>query len=86
MVGQEAMDDRRKYPRMRTLKSGKILLGKRGIPIPCIIRNLSECGSCLEFQSTYGLPATFDFVMPDHAPRHCKVAWLDAAKMGVQFQ
>ncbi len=69
---------------MRMLKSGKIFLGSWGVP--CTIRNLSETGACLEVQTTYGIPATFELVMSDERRKTCKVMWLDGAKLGVEFQ
>jgi hypothetical protein len=45
-----AMDERRKIPRRRILKSGKILLGRR--QVQCTVRNLSEIGACLVVQTT----------------------------------
>ena len=78
------MDERRKYPRMRMLKSGKLLLGKHSVP--CAIRNISEGGVCLEVQSTFGIPNTFDLIIGDGAPRTCKVMWLNEARMGAEFR
>jgi hypothetical protein len=78
------MDDRRTAPRMRMLKSGKIFLGSWGVP--CTVRNLSETGACLQVQTTYGIPSTFEFVMSDQLHKTCKVIWLDGTKLGVQFQ
>ena len=69
---------------MRMLKSGKIFLGNWGVP--CTIRNLSGSGACLEVQTTYGIPATFEFVMSNDLPRTCKVVWLNGTKLGVHFQ
>jgi hypothetical protein len=52
------------------LKAEKILLGKH--PIPCTIRNISEKGACLVFQTTAGVPAAFDFLMAGEPARTCK--------------
>ena len=78
------MDDRREKARLRLLKSGKILLGKASVP--CTVRNLSGGGARLQVQSTFGLPATFDLALADGPPRPCKVIWLDATTLRVQFQ
>jgi len=78
------MDNRRGTSRLRMLKSGKILLGKAAVP--CTVRNLSDGGALLQVQSTYGLPAAFDFILDDKPPRACKVVWLDATTVRVQFQ
>jgi hypothetical protein len=82
--GSNAMDERRKIPRRRILKSGKILLGRR--QVQCTVRNLSAIGACLVVQTTYGIPATFEFVMPDQLPKTCKVMWRDDTRLGVHFR
>jgi PilZ domain len=78
------MDERRRTRRIRVLKSGKILLGKQ--QVPCAVRNISESGACLEVQTTYGIPAAFQFTLPDHPTRNCKVIWLNDRKIGVRFE
>lgn len=78
------MDDRRAKARSRTLKSGKILLGKKAVP--CTVRNISEDGACLLVAGTYGLPSEFEFAFNDLPPRPCKVIWLDATTLRVQFR
>jgi hypothetical protein len=78
------MENRRESARARMLKSGRILLGKA--VVPCTVRNLSDGGACLQVQSTYGLPSAFDFALDDKRPRACKVIWLDATTVRVQFQ
>jgi hypothetical protein len=69
---------------MRMLKSGKIFLGARSVV--CTVRNLSETGACLEFESIVGIPGTFDFVLPGRCRRACRVVWANGGRMGVQFQ
>jgi hypothetical protein len=78
------MDDRRDSTRLRLLKSGKIVLGKACVP--CTVRNLSDGGARLQVQSTFGLPSAFALALDDHPPRACKVIWLDATTLRVQFQ
>jgi PilZ domain len=78
------VDECRTDKRRRFYKSGKILLGN--CKVPCTVCNLSETGACLEVQTTYGIPATFEFILPKHPSRICKVIWLGDTKIGVQFQ
>jgi hypothetical protein len=78
------MENRRESVRLRMLKSGRILLGK--VSVPCTVRNISDGGACLQLPSTYGLPSAFDFALDDKPPRPCKVVWLDATTVRVQFQ
>jgi hypothetical protein len=79
-----AVEDRRKAPRRRILKSGTIMLGSA--KVPCAVRNLSEIGACLVVQTTFGIPGTFKCVMPDRTPQTCQVIWRDDTKLGVRFQ
>jgi hypothetical protein len=80
----QTMDNRRETARVRMLKSGKILLGKASVP--CMVRNISDGGACLQVQSTYGLPSAFEFTLDDKPARHCKVVWLDGTTVRVEFQ
>lgn len=66
------------------LKSGKIFIGS--YQIPCAVRNLSEFGACLEVQTTIGIPAQFDFALPNQKPQTCKVMWRDYTRLGVHFR
>ena len=52
---------------MRMLKSGKIILGTQAVA--CTVRNLSDTGACLEFAGTFGIPGTFEFVLPERCHR-----------------
>ena len=78
------MEERRETSRLRLLNSGKILLGKASVP--CTVRNLSDGGARLQVQSTFGLPSAFDLTYDDNPPRHCRVVWLDATTLRVEFQ
>src|ERR1700733_2297886 len=64
---------RRKSPRTRTLKGAQIVWAA-GTPLPCVVRNLSETGACLE---VYGLiPYSFDLVFDrDQTRQSCSVVW-----------
>jgi hypothetical protein len=50
------------------------------------VRNLSDGGARLQVQSTFGLPSTFELAFDETPPRACKVVWLDATTLRVQFQ
>jgi hypothetical protein len=78
------MEERRISPRRRMLKSGKILLGTWAVA--CTVRNLSETGACLEFDSIVGIPSTFAFVLTEQCRQTCRVVWANGTRMGVQFQ
>jgi hypothetical protein len=77
------MEERRTFPRMRMFKAGKIFFGTQSAG--CTVRNLSEAGACLEFDNPYGIPGTFEFVLPERSRRTCKVVWAHGSRWGVQF-
>jgi hypothetical protein len=78
--------ERKRYPRLRTLKTGKIVFDRRSCVIDCTVRNLSAVGACLELPSTIGVPDRFDLLIgPGKAARRCRVAWKDDTRVGVTF-
>ena len=77
------MDGNRTQPRFRRLKNGEVAFGK--LRVPCTVRNLSECGAELKFQTAYGLPGTFALKIAAEPPRTCRARWLTDTMMGVQF-
>ena len=78
------MEERRTSPRMRVLKSGKILLAEKAPAIPCTVRNVSAGGACLQMDNYYGIPDSFAVVI-DGVQHPCRVAWRSNARMGVAF-
>jgi hypothetical protein len=78
------MEERRREPRFRTLKSGTISLA--GGSVECRIINLSTAGACLEINGTKAIPDTFKLmVKPDNVLRTCKVIWQQYNRVGVFF-
>jgi hypothetical protein len=77
---------RRRSPRMRTLKGGRIIASS-GSSIRCTVRNISETGALLELQSPTFLAQNIELVFedPEWVPRVCRVVWRDGALMGVEF-
>ena len=69
---------------MPLIKSGKILFGST--EVPCTIGKLSKLGACLIVQTTHGIPALFELMMPKRASRTCKVTWRDDKRLGVHFR
>jgi len=68
---------------MRLVKSGRILFGST--EVPCAIGKLSKLGAFLIVQTTQGIPAVFELMMPNQVPRTCKVTWRDDKRLGVRF-
>jgi PilZ domain len=78
--------ERRREPRLRTLKSARILLNHHHSVIDCTVRNLSPFGACLQLASTVGIPQRFDVLFDaDHSVRQCRVVWHKERHLGVEF-
>ena len=81
------MTDKRRQPRLRILKAGKIIFNHRSSVIDCTIRNLSAGGACLQVPSTMAVPTTFDLVIDaEKENRVCRVMWKTENRIGVSFQ
>ncbi len=78
------MEERRKSPRMRVLKSGKIIVAAKAPRVMCTVRNISAGGACLQMENQYGIPDAFDVVI-DGVQHPCRVAWRSSVRMGIAF-
>jgi PilZ domain len=78
------MNEHRRSPRARMLKTGKIVLSDKAPKLECTVRNLSETGACIQVSATFGIPPTFDFIL-DGVRRHCRVAWIRDTRIGIAF-
>ena len=80
------MDEQRKAPRGRTLKTGKIVLKLHSSVVDCTIRNLTERGALLLVPSLVGIPESFELMMePNRVRRDCRVMWRGDNRLGVEF-
>ncbi len=78
--------ERRREPRLRTLKAARILFNQHHSVLDCTVRNLSESGACLSVPSTIGVPQQFDVIFEtDHSVRACRMVWHKERQLGVQF-
>ena len=77
--------DKRRAPRLRTLKGGSIIFGLAAA-VDCVVRNMSETGAALDVESPVGIPDEFTLLIkPEFTKRNCKVAWRSAKRLGVEF-
>ena len=79
------MDERRREHRNRTLRSGKIIFNDKQSIIDCIVRNLSDGGTCLQVDCTADLPPSFELVIDGEGTRRCQLVWLSETRAGVEF-
>jgi hypothetical protein len=78
--------ERRRYPRLRTLKAARILFNQHRSVLDCTIRNLTRTGACLNVPSTVGIPDCFDVIFEsDRTVRACRMVWHKEKQVGVEF-
>ena len=81
------MVERRQERRLLTLRSGKIVFNDRRSVIDCLVRNLSDGGTCLQVDSTIDIPTIFDLMIEgEQTARPCQVAWMSENRIGVEFR
>lgn len=77
--------ERRLDPRRKTFKGGLILYSVAPA-LPCVIRNMSEVGACLELDHPNLVPDEFAVIIkPEDIRRNCIVIWRAGTRIGVQF-
>ena len=74
--------DRRKSPRMRTIKGAQIVW-PTGAAFHCVVKNISEAGAKIEVCDP--VPGTFVLILDDQSRRSCRVVWRKEIQIGVQF-
>lgn len=79
--------EKRKHPRHRTFKGGRIVFNHRFSAITCMVRNQSDGGACLEVATSVWIPDDFDLTIDvDRVSRPCHVAWRSEHRIGVAFR
>jgi hypothetical protein len=80
------MEERRQFPRHRTLKSGKIVVQSGRSVVDCTVRNLSASGALLVIKNLTSVPEKFELVLETTGEHHpCRVAWRGTDRVGVEF-
>jgi hypothetical protein len=80
------MDDKRKSPRRRVLKEGKIVFADALCLLDCTIREMSDGGARLMISSTMGIPETFQLYEKSSGRLYpSTVAWRLSNVIGVKF-
>jgi PilZ domain len=81
------MDEKRRSPRQRVLKSGKIIYGGGSIVIDCTIRNLSATGARLQVPTSIPIPDKFEFAESAAGTRRAAVVmWRKGDLIGIRFE
>jgi hypothetical protein len=84
--GGNAMLDRRRAPRLRSLKSGRIDFNPHWPPIDCVIRDVSDTGACIEMAGEFNTSLEFELTfLTARETRMCRQVWRRDNRLGVVF-
>jgi DNA-binding response OmpR family regulator len=78
-------DHRREHPRVRTLKSGKIIYRNSNCIADCLILNMSDGGAALQAADFTEFPKTFLLEITNGPTYRCEICWQQGRKLGVRF-
>lgn len=82
-----AMNEKRKTPRRRVLKEGKIVFADGMRVIDCTIRDMSDGGARLLIASTLGVPESFQLYQKSSGLLYpASIIWRQANAIGVRFE
>jgi hypothetical protein len=79
------MLERRKCPRLRVLKSAKLVLAKSTL-FDCVVRDLTIGGARIEIPNSIGLPKEFEATFGSGGSmRPCRLVWRTISAAGLEF-
>lgn len=82
----DSAENKRRSPRLRTMKGASLVLPGSASAFSCVMRNLSEHGALIELPSTIGIPAAVILETQDGTlKRLCRVAWRTETRLGLEF-
>jgi hypothetical protein len=78
--------ERRHQARPRTLKGATAVFSDGAAAINCVVRNLTDRGALLSFESIVGIPPVFTLILDDRRiTRRCVVEHRHPNAIGVAF-
>ena len=81
------MLDRRRAPRLPSLKSARIDFNPHWPPIDCVVRNFSDLGACIEMAGGFNTSIEFDLTFVSaRKTRSCRQVWRRDNRLGVAFR
>lgn len=86
MAQQNRTVERRKALRGRVYLGGTLAFDLRSPSVECLVRNLSEDGAKIEFESAVEIPEEFDFYIPRSRKLfRARVIWRRMDEFGLAF-
>jgi hypothetical protein len=84
---EEAMQDRRESVRDKVFLGGVAEFNERGSTMDCVVRNLSEHGACVEFNSSVGIPDQMNLTIARKGRSFlARMIWRQANRVGLAFR
>ena len=81
------MLDRRQRARNKVFFGGVATINEPGSTMDCVVRNLSEHGACVEFDSAAKLPEEISLAIPRKGRSFLsRMIWRQANKFGLAFR
>jgi hypothetical protein len=78
--------DKRRSPRRRVLKEGKLIFGQGHSVVDCTIDNMSDGGAHVRMISSHGVPGDFYLVEASRGIIHkAEVAWRTTTGIGLKL-
>ncbi|WP_159952676.1 MULTISPECIES: PilZ domain-containing protein [unclassified Rhizobium] len=82
---EAVQEERRSFPRWKTLKAVRILFHSGASSFDGIVRNMSEGGAKVILESSIGLPDDIELVFEDGTKKSAKVVRRGLTEIGVAF-
>ncbi len=81
------MQDRREDVRERVFLGGVAEFNERGSTMDCVVRNFSEKGACVEFNSPVGIPDQMNLTIERKGRSFlARMIWRQANRVGLAFR
>jgi hypothetical protein len=81
------MQDRRHDTREKVLYGGVAEIGERGTTVDCVVRNISEHGACVEFNSALRIPEEVNLKVSRKGRSFlARLIWRQANRVGLAFR
>jgi hypothetical protein len=84
---EEAMQDRRASVRDKVFLGGVAEINERGSGMDCVVRNLSEDGACVEFDTSARIPDQMNLtIVRKGRSVLARMIWRQANRVGLAFR
>ncbi|WP_426442628.1 PilZ domain-containing protein [Bradyrhizobium genosp. P] len=81
------MQDRRQGARDKVLYGGVAAVNEHGTTMDCVVRNISDTGACVEFDTAAKLPEEMNLTVARKGRSYLtRLIWRQANKVGLAFR